>query len=134
MPGGAKQRSFVPGWGDERLQTTGSKCSVVSSSFTPSDYLPYLLIWSPDILTLTLLQPPRTEAHQLFHLFPVSPTTPVLPSQDILPSTFLTTSLLAPSLLPPRFSLACLANPCRWVAGQNCTPAHDSKSRVDHYK
>lgn len=31
-------------------------------------------------------------------------------------------------------NLACLTNPCRWVAGQKCTPTHDSKSHVDYYK
>ena len=61
------------------------------------------------------------------------PPIPVL-SQYILQSTFLTTSLLASSLLPPWLSLACLTNPWRWVAGQKCTLNHYSKSHVYFYK
>lgn len=109
----------------------GTKSSVVSISCTPFDYLLYLLLWSPDILTPTLLQPPRTEVYQLYHLFILSPPTPIFPSQNALQSTFLTTSLLAHFLLPLWFSLICLTTPIQVSVWTKSTPIHDSKSHVD---
>ena len=112
----------------------GSKSSVVSISCTPFDYLLYLLLWS-DILTAILLQPLRTETHQLSHLFAVSPShahlsLPVCIEVN-LPNHFPAGTFSPASLV----SLACLTTPIQvsdWHVYLICT--HDSQSHVDLYK